>query len=398
VRSETFFSRVACGSPGVKTGAKLSQRPIGGKGQDAGDLDHAGAPGRGCAGQVAPARSGYTSPAVDTPRLSVVIRSYNRIDALCELLTEVLGQCCEASFEVVVVEQSTRATEEQRGRLSVLAEDPRVRVLRCPPLGGPRARNVGARAARGDVLLFMDDDDLPAGDGWVAAHLRHFDDPCCLGVTGRYRGEHGGVAPRWSPERASRLVLSYVPLLRYQQCYNYVDVARPVRVATVHGGNVSLRRSALARFGLWDEGTPIEDELSFNYRLSARKRPDEYLLYDPEALMIRRVGVAGGMDKRFLPIWTHGERLFVFLHNILGHYFPVRFVLLYPAYVVLLYAVCCGVLLQRGAVRGVVGMLGLLLGLPLLWPYWGVRLLSRRLRGQVPGHEPRLHEPGVAAG
>lgn len=334
------------------------------------------------------------SPAEDTLRLSIIIRSYNRITALCELLSLVLTQQLEASYEVVIVEQSTRATETERARLAVLAEDPRVRVLRCPPLGGPRARNVGARAARGAVLLFMDDDDLPAGDDWLAAHLRHFDDPRCLGVTGRYRGEEGGQPPRWSPAWASRLVLSYVPLLKYQQCYNYVDVAHPVRVATVHGGNVSLRRSALERFGLWDECTPIEDELSFNYRLGARKEADEYLLYDPRALMIRRIGVAGGMDKRFLPIWTHGERLFVFLHQIIGHYFPVRFVLLYPAYVVLLYAVCCGALWQqRGGMRAIAGMLAMLLALPLLWSLWALRLLQRRARGEVPGHEPRLDDP-----
>lgn len=333
---------------------------------------------------------------MEAPRLSVVIRSYNRLGALAELLSAVLEQRCPVSFEVVVVEQSTRATAEERARLAVLAEDPRVRVLQYPPLGGPRARNVGARAARGELLLFMDDDDLPAGDDWIAAHLRHFDDPRCLGVTGRYRPEQGGPTPRWSPARASRLVLSYVPLLKYQQCYSYVDVAQPVRVATVHGGNVSLRRAALERFGLWDECTPIEDELSFNYRLGARKRPDEYLLYDPQALMIRRFGIAGGMDKRFLPIWTHGGRLFEFLHNILGHYFPVRFVLLYPAYVVLLFAICCGVLWQRYGGRPLptlARMLALLLALPILWIYWAARLLGRRLRGEVPGHEPRLHEP-----
>ncbi len=339
------------------------------------------------------------------PQVSVIVRSYNRLTALHELLTAMLAQRCELPFEVVVVEQSTRATEAERARLAELQRDPRLRVLRFPPLGGPRARNVGCRAARGDIVLFMDDDDLPIGDGWISAHLRHFDDPRCLGVTGRQVSEGDELPgarrpPRWSPARASRLVLSYVPVLMYQQCYNYVEVDRPVQVASVHGGNVSLRRSALARFGLWDECTPVEDELSFNYRLRARKRTEEYLLYDPEALMLRRVDVPGGMNKRYMPVTAVGERIFEFLHNIIGHYFPVRFALLYPAYVVLLYGVCCGWLWgeihgQGGKLRRLGKMLALLLALPLLWPYWGARLLRRRLE-RAPQYEPRLDDPQPA--
>lgn len=334
------------------------------------------------------------------PQLTVVIRSYNRIPALCELLMAVLGQRCSVPFEVVVVEQSTGVPEAEQARLAEFERDPRVRVLRYPPLGGPRARNVGVRAARGEIVLFMDDDDLPIGEGWIAAHLHHFDDPACLGVTGRYVSGDDRPPPRWPAERAARFVLSYVPVLMYQQCYNYVEVDRPVRVATVHGGNVSLRRSALERFGLWDECTRIEDELSFNYRLHARKRADEYLLYDSDALMLRRVDVPGGMNKRYISIFRVGERLFEFLHNITGHYFKLRFVALYPAYIVLLFGVCCGWIFGQihgrgGPVRRLGTTLLLLICLPVLWIVWGVRLV-RRNAAQGVRHEPRLDDPQPA--
>jgi glycosyltransferase involved in cell wall biosynthesis len=330
------------------------------------------------------------------PRVSVVVRSYNRIPALCELLTAILGQRTSAAFEVVVVEQSADS-EDNRRRLAPFAGDPRVRVLRYPPLGGPRARNVGSRAARGELLLYMDDDDLPANDGWIAAHVRHFEDARCLGVTGRHVTRLGEAGPRWSPARAARTVLSYVPLLMYQRPYTAVDVERPVRVASVHGGNVSLRRSALERFGLWDECTRIEDELSFNYRLLARKRADEFLLYDPEALMLRRVDVPGGMNKRYMSAAAFGERTFEFLHAVVAHYFPLRFVLLYPAFAALLYVICCDWIwsddqARGGRLRRVGTTVGLLFALPLLWPWWAVRLL-RSERFRTRRHEPRLDDP-----
>ena len=96
---------------------------------------------------------------------SIVVRSYNRLPALCELLEALLAQDAPGvAFEIVVVEQSTQPPAPAvAARLAELAADPRVRVLRRPPLGGAGARNEGVRATRGRIVLLMDDDDLPGG-------------------------------------------------------------------------------------------------------------------------------------------------------------------------------------------------------------------------------------------
>src|SRR5215468_7947198 len=91
------------------------------------------------------------------PRVSVVVRSFNRLPMLCELLGALLRQDHD-DFEIVVVEQSTDRASEDVARLSRIARDPRVRILRHSPLGGPAARNAGVRAARGELLVFIDDD------------------------------------------------------------------------------------------------------------------------------------------------------------------------------------------------------------------------------------------------
>ena len=99
------------------------------------------------------------------------------------------------------------------------------------------------------------------------------------------------------------------------------------------GGNASWRRRTLEEFGLWDECTPIEDEPSLCYRVHAGKQPGDHMVFDPVTTMIRRLGVAGGMDKRALSPAGYGAKLFTFFHNVIAHYFPVRFALLYPLYV-----------------------------------------------------------------
>jgi glycosyltransferase involved in cell wall biosynthesis len=327
------------------------------------------------------------------PRVSVVIRSYNRRRALCQLLHAVLDQEY-GDFEVVVVEQSTRVDPEVEPELTALGRDPRVRVLHHPPLGGPRARNVGARAARGEVLLFMDDDDLPRDDGWISAHLRNFEDPDCVAVTGRWIPERPtGRPPYRDMEAARRKVLSYVPVLMYQRVFAQADRRRVV--GGIHGGNVSIRRAALARYGLWDECTSVEDELSLCYRFLRRRRAGEHAIFDPEAVMVRRIDIPGGMDKRFQGPLRYGWKHFEFLHNIVGHYFPVRFVLLYPAYVVLLWVIVMDHLwgdMNVGvpAARRVLATVGFTLGLPALWLVWLVRLAGKRAREGAPRHDPRL--------
>lgn len=325
------------------------------------------------------------------PRLSVVVRSYNRLPALAELLERLLAQDHD-DFEIVVVEQSTERPAEASAKVDVLAADPRVRILRSPPLGGPGARNAGVRAATGDLLVFIDDDDLPATTDWLRRHEANLADPSCLGATGRFVGEDGRPVPYRNMARARRDVLSF-NWLKWQRVYARSDEKK--RVESVMGGNVAIRRATLERFGLWDECTPIEDEPSLAYRIAAGKRADEYLLFDPEVTMIRRLEVPGGMAKRTLSGPAYARRVFTFVHNIIGHYFPLRLVLLYPAYYVFVAWHATEWIVSdskkhRTFVSRALGAIGLNLVLPFCWLYWLGALIVDRARHGAPPHRPTL--------
>jgi glycosyltransferase involved in cell wall biosynthesis len=332
--------------------------------------------------------SGPNSP----PRVAVIIRSYNRLPALCELVERLRAQDHD-SFEIVIVDQSTTRDPDADARLHAIAqEDPRVRLLRYPPLGGPRARNEGVRAARGELLLFIDDDDLPASADWIRLHEQNFADPKCLAATGRFLLEGGKEPPYANMDKARARVLTF-NVLRWQRVYARVD--RRARCDSAMGGNAAWRRAALERFGLWDECTPIEDEPSLCYRLARTKAPDEYLVFDPAPQMIRRRDIPGGMDKRQLTAAGYGARLFEFFHNIVAHYFPVRFALLYPAYVAFLaYQVYDWIFddskHRRGVAASVAVAIGFSLALPLLWTWWLARWWVRRVRGGPLVHAPTL--------
>ncbi len=89
-------------------------------------------------------------------RVSVVIATYNRGARIAPTLDSVLTQTHAANEVIVVDDCSPDGTGDW-----VTANYPTVRVVRPERNGGTSAaRNFGARAATGDVLVFFDHDDL----------------------------------------------------------------------------------------------------------------------------------------------------------------------------------------------------------------------------------------------
>lgn len=88
------------------------------------------------------------------PLFSIVIATVNRAALLERCLESVLAQDFD-DYEVIVVDGgSTDATD------AVLARAPRVRVIKERGGGPGGARNLGAQAATGRFLVFVDSDDI----------------------------------------------------------------------------------------------------------------------------------------------------------------------------------------------------------------------------------------------
>jgi len=110
----------------------------------------------------------YMNPSIDNPLISVVITTKNRISLLPRAVKSVLEQNWP-SLELIVVDDGSDipATLE--------TDDPRVRIVRNDvSVGLPEARNIGFRAANGELLCMLDDDDwyLPGKLERQAQYLR----------------------------------------------------------------------------------------------------------------------------------------------------------------------------------------------------------------------------------
>ncbi|HTP80985.1 MAG TPA: glycosyltransferase family 2 protein, partial [Bacteroidota bacterium] len=95
------------------------------------------------------------SPRSPRPFVSVIVPTFERVDCLISTLTGLLRQSYR-NFEVIVVDQSR--TKDARKERFYRRAGKRLAVLRPSRANRSFAKNVGAYEARGEILLFCDDD------------------------------------------------------------------------------------------------------------------------------------------------------------------------------------------------------------------------------------------------
>ncbi len=89
--------------------------------------------------------------------ITVILPTRNRPELLAEAIASVLAQTIDG-WEIVIVDSGSDPP-------ATIPDDPRIRLVRLDGDPGPAgARNAGVDAAQGDVLAFLDDDDLFAPD------------------------------------------------------------------------------------------------------------------------------------------------------------------------------------------------------------------------------------------
>ncbi len=201
------------------------------------------------------------------PRLSVVICTYDRYDALSDTLAALLGSSgfTATATEVLVVENTPAAK-----RLPVvLPEHPRARLEVCETVGLSAARNFGIAQTSGDIIAFLDDDAI-VSDDWCRTILDVFDEQPTVRVVG------GKVVPRYT---LPKLPAWYDNQLSgYLSCIDWSARARFLRKGEwIVGANMALRRNVFREFGAFDT--------------SLGRKGAASLLSNDETALLERIGM-----------------------------------------------------------------------------------------------------------
>lgn len=132
---------------------------------------------------------------------SVVVCTYRRLALLASCLRGCAVQVLEPGFrfEVLVVDNDCSAeVADLVVSLSDACAAWDLRYIPQPVLGLTHSRNAGVEHARGEVVVFLDDDAVPVGTGWLAALLARLRDPAVGAVGGQVVPDFGELPrPAW---------------------------------------------------------------------------------------------------------------------------------------------------------------------------------------------------------
>ena len=190
-------------------------------------------------------------------RCSVIVPVFNGarvVDACLDALAQQTVPL--AQFEIIMVDDGSSDGTAERvaewaGRHSYVA----VAVLRQGHAGPASARNRGALAARGPILLFTDADCRPV-PGWMAALLAGFDTPDPpAGLMGVYRTDQTDLAGRFAQ-------------LEFEDRYARMSQSQQLDVVATY--SAAFQRDLFLAEGGFDPGFPKanNEDVEFSYRLS----------------------------------------------------------------------------------------------------------------------------------
>ncbi|MFN3715374.1 MAG: glycosyltransferase family 2 protein [Thiobacillus sp.] len=190
------------------------------------------------------------------PTFSVIVPTHNRPALLAEALDSLRAQT-RGDWEAVVIDDASTPA------VSIAQGDPRIRLVRQDPgQGGAAAKNRGIAEARGEILAYLDDDDLYAPDyleqAGEALERRADVDVVFMGVA--WFGSNG----EWGQDNYDRTMARFLAGAGGERSGNFIVFGEALLPALLKSVPMAfqrpvVRRAALDRIGayrsdclLWD--------------------------------------------------------------------------------------------------------------------------------------------------
>ncbi len=196
--------------------------------------------------------------------VSIIIPVFNGAETLPNCLNALQQQTHPPDEIIVVDDGSTDGT-------TMIAKEYGVTILQQINSGPAAARNRGAAASQGTLLLFTDTDCVPVKQ-WVEAFVAVFSDPTVVGAKGTYLTQQ--------PELTARFVQQ-----EYQDRYDRME-GQP-QIDFVDTYSAAYRRDIFLQTGGFDTTFPtasVEDQ-EFSFRLAGQ---GYRLVYVPQATVFHQ--------------------------------------------------------------------------------------------------------------
>ncbi|HNQ66288.1 MAG TPA: glycosyltransferase [Smithella sp.] len=189
--------------------------------------------------------------------VSVVIPCFNVADTIERLIRSLHEQQLPDSVELEIVAVDNGSTD---GTLELLSRLP-VRVVEESKCGPAAARNAGVRAARGEIIVFLDADMRAAHSRLIAEHLKTIDRHVDAGISG------GAI----THDPKQRSLIAFAENATAQ--FNWHDRLPAGELTFQPAGNQAFCRTLFDELGPWNESLLYLEDFEWSQRVirSGRK-------------------------------------------------------------------------------------------------------------------------------
>lgn len=183
--------------------------------------------------------------------VSIIIPTFNGASRIGRCLDALLGQKTTPQVEILVVDDGSSDNIAE-----VVKQYSDVRLISQANAGPAAARNRGALEACDEIVLFTDDDCIPAS-GWLAAMIAPFEDPDVVGVKGAYRTQQKQLVARF-------VQIEYEDRYRRMARFSIIDF--------IDTYSAAFRRDKFWEARGFDTDFPVAcaEDAELSYRMSAR--------------------------------------------------------------------------------------------------------------------------------
>lgn len=214
-------------------------------------------------------------------KVSVIIccHSTERIEDIRQAVQSAVDQTLSSCEVIVAVDHNQELLEKLGAELPHSVK----MVLNTGEKGISGTRNAGVESATGDLITFIDDDQI-AKEDWLEQLLKHYSEESALAVGGRIIPLWESSRPWWFPQELDWIVGG---------TYKGMPETRG-QVRHVWTGNMYFRKEILQQVGLFRTGLGRAgsagqgEDTEFCLRIRA-KIPHAVILYEPDAIMYHKV-------------------------------------------------------------------------------------------------------------
>lgn len=206
--------------------------------------------------------------------ISVIVPTYNRVDALLNCLQGIKSQMRYPDEIIVVVRNTDKGTLKQLSAISIK----NLKIVLIEQTGVVAALNLGIEQSMGSIVVLTDDDTVPHMDWLERIENYYLTEPKVGGVGGR-----DVVHSRGKPIPAIKEKVGIIEPYGRIIGNHHIGIGSAREVDILKGANMSFRKDAILglRFDekLKGTGAQVHNEMEFSL---AVKKKGWKLIYDPK--------------------------------------------------------------------------------------------------------------------